>query len=188
MKLKFNKDPFETISWSLNAYKKPKEVIADIFTNEDVVYCKTLIQSAFSYVYHIKSSKRFQDNDLFSLYLRVNSLILVGAYYYNSYKNKIEQKEQVLIEQVKQNDGLARRPYFLKTYADPQYRIYSLFEMEDMPYWKSEWSYFVLAAYGKHKVMDTEIYHALNYFVHTLIDALHDMFKESGQYNDNPEG
>ncbi len=173
------KDPFETISWSLNAIEIPEDILSDIFNNDSVLYFKTTIQVAFRYVLQNKTIKKFQNKELFRVYMRVNSLILVGVYFYKMHKKRIRKQEKTISNNVWNNDECAKNNGFLQFYADPQYRIFCLFEMDTMPYWKADWAYFVLAAFKKKKYNDTDSHPPLNYFIHTLIDALYEIHQST---------
>lgn len=178
MHLKYNKDPFETISWSLHALEMPQDVLTDIFNNDSVVYFKTTIQVAYRSVMQNKAVIKFQNKELFRVYLRVNSLILVGAYFYKIHKKGIRKREK-RIDNNALHDKNAQQNGFLQFYADPLYRIFCLFEMDTIPYWKADWAYFILAALRKKKYNDTESYPPLNYFIHTLIDALYEIHQST---------
>lgn len=179
MQLKYNKDPFETTSWSLNAIEIPEDVLADIFNNDSILYFKTTIQVAFRHVLQNKAIKKFQSKELFRVYLCVNSLILVGAYFYKIHKKRIQKQEKTISNYVWNNDEGTKNNGFLQFYADPQYRIFCLFKMDTMPYWKADWAYFILAAFSKRTYNDTESYPSLNYFIHTLIDALYEIHQST---------
>jgi len=177
--MKHNEDLFETISWSLYPMEKPEDVLSDIFNNDSVVYFKTTIQTAFRCILQHRAIKNFQNEELFRVYLRVNSLILVGAYFYKINKKRIRKQEKRIDNNAWMNDKSAQTNGFLRFHADPQYRIFCLFEMDTIPYWKADWAYFILAALRKRKYNDTESYPPLNYFIHTLIDALYEIHQST---------
>lgn len=177
--MKPHKDPFETIAWSLHAQQKPQAVLTDIFNNDTVAYFKTTIQAAYRCVLQNKAVRKYQNKELFRVYLRVNSLILVGAYLYKIHKNRIPKLEKRIDNNAWLQDKSAQQKGFLQFYADPLYRIYCLFEMDTIPYWKADWAYFILAAFSKSTNNNTESYPSLNYFIHSLIDALYEMHQSS---------
>ena len=173
------KDPFETVAWSLQAQQKPQAVLTDIFNNDTVAYFKTTIQAAYRSVWQNKAVREYQNKELFRVYLRANSLILVGAYLYKIHKKRIRKLEKRIDNKARQHDKSVQQKGFLQFYADPLYRIYCLFEMDTIPYWKADWAYFILAAFSKSTYTNTESYPSLNYFIHSLIDALYEMHQST---------
>lgn len=172
-------DPFETVAWALDVQKTPKEVLEDVFSNDPMCYFKASIQLAFRSVMHNTVVKAYHHAELFRVYLRINSLILVGAYFYKKHKKYLRKEESIIDNTTWQNEIKADQSGYLKFYADPLFRICCLYEMDKLSYWKADWAYFVMAAMRKRKSDNSDNYPQLNYFIQTLIDALYEIHQST---------
>lgn len=173
----YNKDLFETISWNLVAYKESMDVVRDIFTNDTCFYFKTTIQYAFQCMLGERGIDGLQSRELFRVYQRVNSLLLVGHYFYKSNKHYFK-KRQHTVDGRGAGELQTDKSKLLPSHAESQYCLYGLFRMHELSYWKSEWSYFMLSALGVNKTQNPEELFPINYFVNLLIEALYDMYRQ----------